>query len=293
MTPVSSENPTVSIIIPSLDGFRDGCVPRLMESIEAQGYRDYEVCMVTGVFPQGKAINQGVQESKGKILVILDDDSRLSDETVIETLVRALDNPEIGMVGASIVTPPESTSFQQKAALQFPRFNTPVVSEITDSDLACHGCCAFRREVFDEIGGEREDIVRGLDPDLRQRLRHAGYRVVLAPNARIYHPLPNGWSKLLKIFFRNGRGSAYALRFQPESVYDTHESLHAESFQPKTSFGYRVFRYPLRLIKALATGQFMRFGAYCAYALGYVWGWFTNQEIVLEPSGVTEHPHES
>ena len=80
-------------------------------------------------------------------------------------------DPAIGMAGASIVIPPEANAFQRKAALEFPRFNTPVVDQVTDSDLACHSCCAFPLRVFEEVGREREDILRGLDPDLRVRLR--------------------------------------------------------------------------------------------------------------------------
>ena len=273
----------MSVVIPSSDGYRDGCVPKLLESVDAQSFTDFEVCMVTGVSPQGKAINEGVESARGAVLIILDDDSRLADEHVFTRLLETLDSdPSIGMAGASIVTPPESSHFQRRAALQFPRFNTPVVEQIVDSDLACHGCCAIPRRVFDEIGGEREDIVRGLDPDMRVRLRDAGYRVVLAPNCRIYHPLPDGWGKLVRIFFRNGKGSAYAQRFQPQTVYETHESLSDENFQPRTSLWYRIARYPFRLLKALFTGQFMRLAAYTSYAFGYVWGWLTNRALLVE-----------
>ena len=272
--------PTVSVIIPSKDGYRDGCVPRLLASVESQTFQDYEICMVKGVVPQGRAINQGAGEARGSVLIILDDDSRLADDTVFQTLMDTLaSDSKIGMAGASIVTPPESSAFQQKAALQFPRFNTPVVDSIVDSDFCCHGCCAIPKAVFDEIGCEREDIVRGLDPDLRVRLRKAGYRVVLAPDCRIYHPLPDGWKKLCKIFFRNGIGSAYALKFKPESVYETHEELHEADFQARTSLPYRIVRFPARLIQALLHLQFMRFWAYAFYAGGYAWGWCTAKEM--------------
>ncbi len=272
--------PRVSIVIPSLDGFRDGCVPRLLESVAAQTFRDYAVHVVRGVSPQGRAINEGVQLSRGEIVVILDDDSMLADDNVLERLIACLDSDSsIGMAGASIVLPDRASAFQRRAAKQFPRFNTPVVDRTTDSDLACHGCCAIPRRVFDEVGGEREDILRGLDPDLRVRIRSAGYRVVLAPHARIYHPLPGSMHNLLRMFFRNGFGSAYARKFQPESVFETHESLSVDGFRPQRSFLYRLARFPLRLALALARGHLQRFAAYAAYACGYVWGMFTAREI--------------
>ena len=271
--------PRVSIIIPSLDGHRGGAVPRLLESIRRQTLKDIEIHLIRGVAPQGKAINQGAAMSRGGILIILDDDSCLAGDDVLERLVAALDaDPGIGMAGASIVVPPDATPFQRRAAKQFPRFNTPVVDRITDSDYACHGCCAIPARVFKQAGGEREDLLRGLDPDLRARLRAAGYRVVLIPRAAIYHPLPDGWQRLMRIFFRNGYGSAYARKFQPAAVYETHESLDAASFRPRRSFAYRLARFPLRLGKALAQGRFLRFSAYCAYACGYIWGTTTARE---------------
>ena len=277
----SGKVPRVSLIIPSLDGYRNGAVPRLLSSIEKQTFQDYELIMIKGVTPQGKAINQGVAQSQGEILIILDDDSWLADENVFAQLISVLDqDPSIGMAGASIIAPPDASRFQRQASRQFPRFNTPVVEVITDSDLACHGCCAIPRKVFDAIGREREDILRGLDPDLRVRLRAAGYRVVLAPNARIHHPLPEGWRRLLRTFFRNGFGSAYAHKFQPETVYETSESLHVDQFRPRTSLIYRLLRFPCRLLRALIQGKFQRCGAYCAYACGYIWGIISAKENV-------------
>ncbi len=272
--------PLVSVIIPSLDGHRNGAVPRLLESVRRQTFQDFEVHVVKGVSPQGRAINRGADMARGEILLILDDDSEVADETVFAALVETLrKNPTVGMAGASIVVAPDATPFQRRAAAQFPRFQTPVVDTITDSDLACHGCCAFPRKVFEEVGREREDILRGLDPDLRVRLRAAGYRVVLVPHARIYHPMPDGWRNLVRIFFRNGYGSAYARRFRPDSVYETHEALHDATFRPRTSLVYRLARFPLRLLKALARGRFMRFIAYTSYAFGYGWGLFTAREM--------------
>lgn len=280
MDPQSPKAPRLSVIIPSWDGHRDGCVPRLLASVDRQSYTDVEVIVINGVSPQGKAINQGAAQARGEILMILDDDSLLADDDVFARLIQTLDDDEsIGMAGASIVVFPDSNPFQKKAALQFPRFHTPVVDSVTDSDLACHGCCAIPRRIFDAVGGEREDLLRGLDPDLRVRIRAAGYRVVLAPQARIYHPLPATWGKLLRIFFRNGFGSAYAYKFQRDSVFETHEALHDRDFQPRTSLPYRLARFPLRLLKALGELQFMRFGAYCSYALGYGWGTLTARKL--------------
>lgn len=278
-------NPKVSLIIPSRDGDRGGRVARLRESIERQTFTDYEICLIVGVYPQGRAINRAVREAKGEILIVMDDDSELADDTVLQRVVTALEEDStIGMAGASIVAHPGATPFEFRAAEQFPRFSTPVVHSVTDSDLACHGCCGIPRSVFEEVGGEREDIIRGLDPDLRARLRNAGYRVVLVPNARIHHPLPADMRGLLKLFFRNGYGSAHAWKFHRDSVYETHEKLEARSFAATRPFVYRLVRMPLRITAALLTGKSLRAFAYCAYTCGYAWGLIAAKPITVNPS---------
>ena len=172
-----------SVVIPHFSLVRGENLKGLVQDIKEQTFKDLEIIIVKQVSPQGRVINEGARKAKGEILIIMDDDSRLGHNRVIENLIRALrENPKIGMAGASILTPENANDFQKKAAKQFPRFNMPVVDRIVDSDLACHGCVAFPMRVFIEIGMEREDILRGLDPILRVKMRKAGYRVVLVPD---------------------------------------------------------------------------------------------------------------
>ena len=46
----------------------------MLESVESQTFKDFEVCMVKGVFPQGKAINNGAADALGDVFIILDFD---------------------------------------------------------------------------------------------------------------------------------------------------------------------------------------------------------------------------
>ena len=272
----------VSIIIPSLDGRRNGNISKLREQSKAQTFQDFEVCVVTGISPQGKAINMGAEKAQGEILVIMDDDSSLGNNNVFENLVEVIEkNEKIGMVGASVVSSPNANRFERLAAKQFPRFNVPIVGKITDSDMACHGCCAIPKRVFMEAGRERENIIRGLDPDLRFRLRKLGYRVVLAANTWIYHPMPDNFFKLVRTFFRNGKGSSYAQKFHPELVYETDESLIPVDFKPKVNFFLRCLRFPLRLLRALFSLKLLRLTAYTSYALGFIWGYCNSSATVL------------
>lgn len=269
----NSSSPRVSVIIPSLDGKRGGNLERLIGDFKKQAYRAFEIIVVKNVAPQGKAINVAAAQAQGDILLITDDDSRIDNPFIISNLVKALDeNKAVGMAGASIVAPPDAGWLQRRSSREFPRFNMRVVDATVESDMACHGCCAIPKRIFDEVGGERENIVRGLDPDLRFRLRQKGYKTVLAANTWVYHPLPGTLGQFIKTFWRNGMGSAYCLKYQPELIYDTDETLEMKEFQPKTTFLYRVFRFPIRVVKAIVEFKFLRALGYIVYAVGFYYG---------------------
>ena len=137
--------------------------------------QDLEIVIIHGVSPQGKAINQGVRTALGEILVIMDDDSRLGHVRVIENLVKVLmQHSDVGMVGASVTMSDQENWLQREAAKQYPRYHMGVVQQVADSDFPGHPCAAFPKKVFIEVGMERENILRGLDPDLRVRIRNAG-----------------------------------------------------------------------------------------------------------------------
>jgi cellulose synthase/poly-beta-1,6-N-acetylglucosamine synthase-like glycosyltransferase len=104
-------------------------------------------------------------------------------------------------------------------------------------------------------------------------MRQAGYRVVLAPDAWVYHPLPESLRKFIRTFIRNGYGSAYIQVFHPDINYDTDETLYSRNFTPKRSFLFRIIRYPVRLIKSLCTFQWIRFIGYSVYVIGYLIGY--------------------
>lgn len=267
-------DPEVSVVIPSLDGDRGGNVPRLLAALREQAGARMEVILVTGMRPQGRAINIGVSEARGRFITIMDDDIGLGSPSTIPSLLSVLrEYPDVGMVGASILPPPDGNRLQRRLAAEMPRLSMPVVPVVTDSDMPCHGCCAMSAELFGRIGRENEEIRRGLDPDLRMRIRKEGLRVVLAPGALVYHPLPSSLREAATMFFRNGMGSAYAQRLAPHAVYDTPETTHWSGETTHVPFAGRVLRFPLRTLSRIARGHLLRALGDVVYLAGYAWEW--------------------
>lgn len=260
----------LSVIIPTCDADRDGYFEQLIEQIGDQDLIEYEVIVVKGDARQGRAINIGAALAKGKYLLTLDDDTSLPDRETFSKLIAVMDkHPEIGMAGGNNVIPEDASPFVRRVMEQIPRRSWTPVLEITDSDLAEHPCLIMRSDDFKAVGGENELIPRGLDPYLRQEFRKLGQRVVIVPGV-IYHHLPPGsWDKLLQQFYRNGRQAAFVSRHYPQWMIETPEE-HG-TFTTQRPLIFRVFRFPLRLLKAFFTGKFIFLFCEVAYATGVMY----------------------
>ncbi|MGA1844563.1 MAG: glycosyltransferase [bacterium] len=270
--------PRVSIVIPTLDGDRNGYLPALIEQIKAQSVKDIEIILVRGDRRQGRAINQGALIARGDILVTMDDDTRLGHERVIENMVAVLHaHPDIGIVGVSNVVPEDASLLTRLAMDQIPRRRSPLVSQITDSDMAEHPCMAIPKSLFYRIGGENELIPRGLDPYLRFMVRKAGYRVVVIPGTWIHHLPPPGLLPMIRQFFRNGKGAAFCQKFYPQWVLELTRT-HTTPDRVHRGMPYRMVRNVFNLVISLTQGKIVFFITQLSYLAGFGFGLLTLRE---------------
>jgi glycosyltransferase involved in cell wall biosynthesis len=299
------DGPSVSVIIPSLDGYREGNIPKLLEDLNKQTFQDFEVIIVQGVSPTSRSHNVGVQNASTGIIVFFDDDIILGNNNIIDNLIKpVIKDKSIGITGASQLIPTDANWFQKKCSKEFSRFQFPIVSEMVESDMATHAAMAIRKEVFIEIGQENENLIYGDDPDLRHRVRQAGYKIVIVPHTWIYHPPPKNLTGFLRIAFRRGQGSAHDFWHHPESVFETppansttcpvrkntnrdkdiscslnhNEELSnglkmqqklATAFVPKRTFLYRILRFFSQNINAIVNLKLIFLSVRISYGLGY------------------------
>ncbi len=273
--------PTLTVIIPTLDGFRGGYLPALMAQMERQEFQDFEAVIVKGDTRQGRAINAAAEMARGRLLLTLDDDTSLSTNNLFGELVRVMDqNPGVGALGVANLVPKDAPWLVKRAMAEIPRRASPLVSELTVSDMAEHPCLMIPRELFLEIGGENELIPRGLDPYLRREIRKAGFKVAVAPALYIHHLPPPTLRKLLRQFYRNGLLAAYVNRFYPEFVFEL-ATTHQDPERERAGFRHRGKRLIRNMVNALLERKPIHFMTQAAYVLGFIRGW-------LLPRGVWE-----
>jgi GT2 family glycosyltransferase len=278
-------NSDLSIVIPVLKLEGNPYLNGLLKALDEQTFPPKEVHLVIGDRRQGRAINFGVAQSHAKWVGTLDDDSFIEDADLLKKLVDALDNnPEFGLVGAACEIPDWATSFQKKAMLEIPRRYFRLQNEHVESDMVQHPCLVMSKELFEQIGGEDEELIRGLDPVLRKKVRDAGQKVVIVADTAVAHLLPADWKALCIMYFRNGVGSAYAQRHFPERVLELSDGNDKGSFVEVRSLPYRILRRFGCLLGRIFKGQWIVVSTDLAYGCGVMWE-------RLRPSSISLAPH--
>jgi glycosyltransferase involved in cell wall biosynthesis len=261
---------TLSVIIPTLDAHRNGYFQSLLNQIDRQNFRKYEILVVKGDSRQGRAINIAAGLSRGKYLLTLDDDTSLPDSKTFSKLVAIMEErPDIGIAGGNNVIPANINKLAKLVMQQVPRRSWVPVKKITVSDLAEHPCMIMRTEEFKQMGGENELIFRGLDPYLREEFRKIGKLVVIVPEVIYHHLPPDNLNKLFRQFFRNGFQAFQTNRMYPQWVIETPNN-HG-SFEPRKSKLLRRFRFVKVLLQSIVTMKPVWFFCELAYAVGHVW----------------------
>ena len=262
--------PSVSIIVISLDGSRGGNVPKLLQDIERQTVKEKELFVVTHTSPNGKARNEGIRKAKGEFLIFLDDDVRLGHERIFQNLLKGFEEKQnVGMTGGSIRLPQDANAFMKRVGEELPRWQIPVVEKAKESDLVTTACCAIPRKVLDDVGLFHEGLRRGVDPELRARLRKRGYPILLLPDTFFFHPLPKNLKELIEYSYSRGAGAAYGQRYFPNLRYEV-PAFGKELQKEKRPFLYRLFRNLSVLGLALLTFKWLRLTDELSYGVGFV-----------------------
>jgi len=215
---------------------------------------------------QGKsfALNSGIEAAAGEILAFVDDDVTVEPEWLVN-IVAAFDDRRYDGVGGRIV-PVWTCARPRWLRMDGPYTLHGVLvafefgderRELTVGPFGAN--MAFRREVFQKLGGFRVDLgptvgseIRGEDSEFCKRVMSAGSRIVYEPKAIVNHPVPA--SRATKRYFETW-------------FFDHGRAVVRECGlprEPKCWFG--VPRYMLR---KLVIGVLRWWFAYRAYARFY------------------------
>ncbi|MGA8840460.1 MAG: glycosyltransferase family 2 protein [Candidatus Aquilonibacter sp.] len=148
------------------------------------------------------ANNQGAREARGRILVLLNNDTEPITQW-LAPIMRLFDDPSVGVVGAKLLY--EDRTIQHAGVLVrwwpfsasglYPFHylvhqpgSTPEANERRDFQIVTGACLATPRELYLTLGGLDEGFWNGYeDVDYCLNVRERGLRVVYEPAATLFH----------------------------------------------------------------------------------------------------------
>jgi GT2 family glycosyltransferase len=213
-----TEYPDHEVIVVD-NGSRDGTV----EWLRALAAANSRVRLVLNPRNAGfaRACNQGLALARGELLVLLNDDT-LVPPGWLPRLVRALDDPAVGLVGAvtnrignEAEVPAQYDTWGEMLAFAAARARDHE-GRVFDIPTVTMFCMAMRRDAFQRLGPLDQRFEIGLleDDDYSMRARRAGYRLVCAEDAFVHHFGETSFGKLVSSGAYNELLEANKRRFE-------------------------------------------------------------------------------
>jgi cellulose synthase/poly-beta-1,6-N-acetylglucosamine synthase-like glycosyltransferase len=168
----------------------------------------------------GKAasLNRAVKEAKGEILFFLDDDTTLSNGSLLK-MIPWFSYPETGAVMPRFTVKNRRKSLITRLA----SFDTNFISNLFKTHMffgsliSVRGCgFAIRKDVFKKIRGFNKTLTE--DIELSARILKSGYRIQYEPDASVYTEEPATITELKKQRIRWGKGAAFSF-FRHHKLY--------------------------------------------------------------------------
>lgn len=252
-----SENPLVSMLVPGKNEGKH--IFKLVKSLNEQTYRNYELIVVddgsddetftictdlerAGLITtfvhlgerggKASAANAGLRYAKGKYIVHLDADTSLDRDAIEKILIPFYYDDKIKAVGGTVkvrnVNDSICTSMQAFEYLKTIQVGRMVTNAFGLLHIISGAFGAFERETLEHIGGW--DIGPGLDGDITQKIRKAGFNIFFAEDAIAMTNVPTSWRAL---FRQRERWSKSLVRFRLRK--------HLDIFKPTSNFNFSNF----------------------------------------------------
>ena len=308
-----AENPLVSILVPGknegehiytlamslreqtyqnheiivVDDGSDDATPLICRDLEKDGYIDKYIRLRERGGKAGAA-NLGLHFARGKYVVHLDADSSLDRDALEKILLPFYIDNQVKAVGGCIKVRNDRaticTSMQALEYLKVIMVGRTVVNELGIYHIISGAFGAFERETLLRVG--MWDVGPGLDGDITQKIRKAGYRLSFANDAICLTNVPETWFALYR---QRRRWSRSLVRFRIRKHNDILRPTRNWSFSNWLSnmesiiydcvFNYLwfyyiitlLFTYTDRLLEIFVVGWLIRFGfsiiAFCVIML--------------------------
>lgn len=213
--------PTLSVIVANYNG--SGLIGECLDSLRAQGFRDFETIVVDNAsadgsaefigetYPEvrlivndrnlgfGAANNRGIETAKGKYIALLNNDAVAHKDWLNELIkAAAASAPDVGMWASKILLSERPDIIDAAGHVMF-RDGLNIGRGKGEKDSGLYdvpgevffpsGCAAlYLKDMLDEVGLFDPDFFAyGDDTELGLRARLSGWRCLYVPSSVVYH----------------------------------------------------------------------------------------------------------
>ncbi|MGQ9856659.1 MAG: glycosyltransferase family 2 protein [Fervidobacterium sp.] len=244
--------PLVSIIIPTFN--EEKTIEKTIISFIESDYSNIEILVIDGMstdrtreiverlkekYPNKikllenskkytpSGINIGIKNANGKYIMLASGHASYS-KNYISACVQALENNECDVAGGVMEVLPRNNSLKTVAISEVLkhsfgiggakyRTNTQKKEYV---DTVAYG--VYRKEIFEKVGLFKEELIRNQDIEFNIRLRNAGYRILLIPEARAYYYARDTYTKLWQNNCANGFWVTHSSKFVKRAYRPRH-----------------------------------------------------------------------
>ena len=216
---MNSDNPYISVIIPVYNG--GGYIEECLRALGSSLYRSFEtivvddastdntteICRGFGVTviglerqsgPAG-ARNEGAKRAAGEILLFIDADVVVTENTLGQFAGLFMGDPDISAAFGSYDDSPRAPDFISQYRNLLHHFVHQ--RSYSDADTFWAGCGAVRRRIFSELGGfdgDKYPVPSIEDIELGYRMRQKGYRITLDKGIEVKHLKHWHWRSMIR-----------------------------------------------------------------------------------------------
>jgi glycosyltransferase involved in cell wall biosynthesis len=229
-----------SIIIPFLRGKREiaTLLPCLQSCLNQAGYEQFAEVRVVTNFPEpglsqmlesllakdrlfldcvgargvNRARNLGVRNSRGDLLLFLDDDCQIPHADFLRELSWAFrQRPDFSALGGPYVSPPSSSwmvrGYNAMATAWIRLHARSAGPDLFSTGSLLGGNACYRRDLFFKSGLSFDEnfISGGDESEFNLRLTRLGYRLGFSERLSVIHRAADGWRPLFYRAIRQGR----------------------------------------------------------------------------------------
>lgn len=236
-----------SIIIPVYN--RPTEIKELLESLQKQTFRDFEVVIVEdgslltcsdivqqyGQYMkvqyyfienrgQGLARNYGMERANGDYFVLFDSDCIIPPQ-YLEVLKKAITNRKLDAHGGPDAADKDFSSFQKAINYSMTSFLTTGGIRGKMKDPSKYQARGYNMGLSNKAFKSTKGFIdpnRAEDIELSIRLKKLGFKLELVEEAYVYHKRRNTWESFLAQSFSFGQNRVHVSRFHPEAIKLVH-----------------------------------------------------------------------